>query len=126
MDSLRCGEELFNFAQVYADFQASCLSLVSDRKENSDYDSDDLLDQLDDNADNEILSLREGIKESAVHADDKTLNEDSKGSSFSDVLDILCNPKFQLTDAFSELCKVYTLAVAVALVRVLPNAVSLH
>ena len=91
LDLLRCAEELFNFARVYTDFLASCPSLISDQKEESD---DEFGDLVDDSGDNEIC---EETDEAAV--DDTILEEKRKGSSFSEVLGILCNPKFHLTDA---------------------------
>ena len=92
MDAFRCAEELLSFAQVFDKFK-------------SFYEQSEQGEQS--------VSIDECIdkEETEQAATDDICGEID--DTISIALSILCNPQYHLLDAFSELCKLYSIAVAI-------------
>ena len=95
LDAFRCAEELLNFAQVFDKFKS--FYEESEQGEQSVSISDD--DECKDKEETEQAATDDICGE----IDD----------TISIALSILCNPQYHLLDAFSELCKLYSIAVAI-------------
>ena len=88
LNSSRCSEELWNFSTAYKRFNFTQPNSISE--DESDCSTMDEEDGEENRSDNCNLNL-----------------------SFSAALSLLCNPKYHLVDAFPELSKAYSIALAI-------------
>jgi hypothetical protein len=105
IDSHRCADELFNFAESFQKFKCSVL-FDEDKEEEQDSD-------LDSGSESETEDHEE--EADSESSDDGTAEEpkDKDKRSFLEALRILLNPDYHLVDTFPTLCKVYAIAVAI-------------
>ena len=84
LDSYKCAEELFNFADVYHRFHVTT----------DDYDE----------------NLNDAVSDDDMHEEPSCT---AQNASIFSALAILDNPIYHLMDAFTELCRAYSIAVAI-------------
>ena len=100
LNSNQCLQELLSFAAVYDRFHTP--SSTSHRMDVEDITLTDLLsDETNDDG-------TTGVDQQTDPADQVLANW-----SFLDALNLLCNPAYHLYDAFPEVCKIYSIAVAI-------------
>eukprot|EP00731_Ephydatia_muelleri_P009698 Em0005g284a len=100
LNSNQCLQELLSFAAVYDRFHTP--SSTSHRMDVEDITLTDLLsDESNDDG-------TTGVDQQTDPADQVLANW-----SFLDALNLLCNPAYHLYDAFPEVCKIYSIAVAI-------------
>ncbi|KAL5505190.1 hypothetical protein EMCRGX_G006585 [Ephydatia muelleri] len=100
LNSNQCLQELLSFSAVYDRFHTP--SSTSHRMDVEDITLTDLLsDETNDDG-------TTGVDQQTDPADQVLANW-----SFLDALNLLCNPAYHLYDAFPEVCKIYSIAVAI-------------
>eukprot|EP00731_Ephydatia_muelleri_P009420 Em0005g6a len=100
LNSNQCLQELLSFAAVYDRFHTP--SSTSHRMDVEDITLTDLLsDETNDDG-------TTGVDQQTDPVDQVLANW-----SFLDALNLLCNPAYHLYDAFPEVCKIYSIAVAI-------------
>ena len=97
LDAFRCAEELLSFAQVFDKFKSFYEESEQGEQSVSISDDDECKDK----------------EETEQTATDDICGEIDGMNTISMALSILCNPQYHLLDAFSELCKLYSIAVAI-------------
>ena len=92
LDVFRCVEELLSFAQVFDKFK-------------SFYEESEQGEQS--------VSISDGDECKDKEETEQAATDDDGMYTISIALSILCNPQYHLLDAFSELCKLHSIAVAI-------------
>ena len=92
MDAFRCAEELLSFAQVFDKFKS-------------------FYEQSEQGEQSVSVDECKDKEETEQAATDDICGEID--DTISIALSIICNPQYHLLDAFSELCKLYSIAVAI-------------
>jgi hypothetical protein len=105
LDLVACADELYSFANVYSRFDSNLFNSASEA------DDDDLLNQAMQQFDADI---NDKVEQSNKRSEELTEeNSEKHKSSFSNALAILCNPMYHLNDAYPQLCRVFSIAVAI-------------
>ena len=73
----------------------------------------DVVDSLSDDTDDEGTGLAEEDEEVKRTSSQANPDQALVNWSFLDALNLLCNPTYHLYDAFPEVCKIYSIAVAI-------------
>ena len=103
LNTSQCLQELLSFAAVYHRFHTpSSTCPKMDVVDNTDSLSDDT-------GDDGVAEDEEVLRTSSRANPDQVL----VNWSFLDALNLLCNPTYRLYNAFPEVCKIYSIAVAI-------------
>ena len=114
---------MFNFARSFEKFDCSTVCQQEDDDDDGeddegddDYDDDDGEDNDgydDDDEDDDEVSSTSDNEQSDSGGKKAEKQTKKKVPSFSEALSLLCNPDYNLVDAYPTLCRVYAIAVAI-------------
>ena len=103
LNTSQCLQELLSFAAVYHRFHSGIPTSTCPK--------DDLLS--DDAGDDGIEEEDEEVQRTSSTSSSANPDQVLVNWSFLETLHLLCNPTYHLYDAFPEVCKVYSIAVAI-------------